>query len=99
MNVRCVFLQFTLQRSGNLIYIPHLLAHAVLIVDTGSPTILSGLDAATTANQQFMIQTLNEYTFGMRHDKRRENFRHKSLSALREWVLSPATDPQESTER
>ena len=33
------YLQFTLQRPGDLIYIPHLLAHAVLTLDTGSPTI------------------------------------------------------------
>ena len=36
------YLQFTFQRPGDLIYIPHLLAHAVLTLDTGSPTILSG---------------------------------------------------------
>ena len=54
------YLQFTFQRPGDLIYIPHLLAHAVLILDTGSPTILSGWDAATTTNQQNIIQTLDE---------------------------------------
>ena len=35
------YLQFTLQRPADLIYIPHLLAHSVLTLDTGSPTILS----------------------------------------------------------
>ena len=54
------YLQFTLQRPGDLIYIPHLLAHAVLILDTGSPTILSGWDAATTTNQPIILQTLDE---------------------------------------
>ena len=54
------YLQFTLQRLGDLIYIPHLLAHAVLTLDTGSPTILSGWDAATTTNQEIKIQTLDE---------------------------------------
>ena len=44
------YLQFTLQRPGDLIYTPPLLSHAVLSFDTGSPTILSGWDAATTAN-------------------------------------------------
>ena len=48
------FLQFTLQRLGDLIYIPHLLAHAVLTLDTGLPTILSGWDAVTTTNQQII---------------------------------------------
>ena len=90
------YLQFTLQRPGDLIYIPHLLAHAVLTLDTGSPTILSGWDAATTTNQQIIIQTLDEYTFGVRRGKWREHFREKGLSALREWVFSPATGPQES---
>ena len=33
------YLQFTLQRHGELIYNPHLLAHAVLALDTRSPTI------------------------------------------------------------
>ena len=54
------FLQFTLQRPGDLIYIPHLLADALLFLDTGSPTILSGWDAATTTNQQTISQTLDE---------------------------------------
>ena len=44
------YLQFTLQRPGDLIHIPHLLAHAALTSDTASPTILSGWDAATTTN-------------------------------------------------
>ena len=30
------YLQFTLQRPGDLIYIPHHLTHAVLTLDTGS---------------------------------------------------------------
>ena len=54
------YLQYTLQRPGDLIYIPHLLAHAVLILDTGSPTILSGWDAATSTNQQNKLQPLDE---------------------------------------
>ena len=90
------YLQFTFQRPGDLIYIPHLLAHAVLTLDTGSPTVLSGWAAATTTNQQIIIQTLDEYTFGVRHGKWREIFREKGLVALREWVFSPATGPQES---
>ena len=44
------YLGFTLQRPGDLIYISHLFAHAVLTLDTGSPTISSGWDAATTSN-------------------------------------------------
>ena len=36
------YLQFTFQRPGDLVCIPRLLAHAVLTLDTGSPTILSG---------------------------------------------------------
>ena len=90
------YLQFTFQRPGDLIYIPHLLAHAVLTLDTGSPTILSRWDAATTTNHQIIIQTLNEYTFGVRCGKWREFFREKGLVALRKWVFSPATGPQES---
>ena len=60
------FLQFTIQRPGGLIYIPHLLADAVLTVDTSSPKILSGWDAATTSNQQVILQTLDGYTFDVR---------------------------------
>ena len=93
------YLQFTFQRPGLLIYIPHLLAHAVLTLDTGSSTILSGWDAATTANQQIIIQTLVEYTFGVRRGKWREIFREKGLVALRKWVFSPETRPQESKDK
>ena len=63
------YLQFTIQRPGDLIYIPHLLAHAVLTLDTGSTTVLSGWDAATTSNQHVILQTLDEYTFGVRRGK------------------------------
>ena len=77
------FLHFTIQRPGDLIYIPHLLAHAVLTLDTGSPTILSGWDAATASNQRVILQTLDEYTFGVRRGKWREILRKKGLSALR----------------
>ena len=68
-------------------------------MDTSSPTILSGWDAAATTNQQFVIQTLDEYTFGVRRGRWCEISRKKSLSALRKWVFSPATGPQESEER
>ena len=92
------YLRFTIQPPGNLIYISHLLAHAVLTVDKGSSTILSGW-ATTTSNQQVVLQMLYEYTFGVRRGKWREIFRKKGLSALREWVFSPSTGPQESKER
>ena len=81
------YLQFTIQRPGGLIYIPHLLAHAVLTLDTGSPTFLSGWDAATTSNQNVILRTLYGYTFGVRRVKWREIFRTKGLSALREWCF------------
>ena len=93
------YLQFTLQRPGDLVCIPHLLAHAVLTLDTGSPTIFSRWDAATTTNQQIILQTLDKYTFGVRHGKWRETFREKGLVALREWLFSPATGPQESKDK
>ena len=93
------YLQFTLQRTGDLIYLPHLLAHAVLTLDTGSPTIFSRWDAATTTNQQNTIQTLDEYTLGVRLSEWREYFPEQGVSALREWVYSPATGPQESKEK
>ena len=93
------YLQFTLQSPGDLVYIPHLLAHAVLTLDTGSPTILCGWDAAAPTNQQNILQTLDKYTFGVRHGKWREIFREKGLVALREWVFSPATGPQESKDK
>ena len=53
------YLHFTIQRPGDLIYIPHLLAHAVLTLDTGLSTILSRWDAATTSNQRVILQTLD----------------------------------------
>ena len=63
------YLHFTIQRPGDLIYFTHIQAHAVLTLETGSPTSLSGWDAATTTNQQNIIQTLDEFTFGESHGK------------------------------
>ena len=93
------FLQFTLQRPGDLIFFPHPLARAVFTLNAGSPAILSECDVATAENQQILFQTLDEYTSGVRHCKWREIIRKKSLSALREWVFSTTTGPQESKER
>ena len=45
------------------------------------------------------MQTLDEYTFGVRRGKWREIFREKCLVALREWVFSPATGSQEGKEK
>ena len=87
------YLRFTLQCPGELIYIPHLPAHAVLTLDTGSPN-LSGWDATTTSNQHLILQTLDEYTFGVRRGKWREILRKKGLLALREWVFSPSIGPK-----
>ena len=67
-------LHFTIQRPGDLIYLPHLLAHAVLTLATGSPTSSSGWGAATFTNQEIFIQTLDEFTFGVRRGKWREIF-------------------------
>ena len=89
-------LQSTPQRPGDPIYILHLPAQAASTLDTASPTTSSGWDAATTTNQQITIQTLDEYTFGVRRGKWREIFREKGSVATRKWVPSPATGPQES---
>ena len=76
------FLRFTSQRPGNLIYIPHLLDHAVLTVDTGSPTILSRWDAGTTSNQSVIFQKLDESILSVRRGKWREIFRKKRLMSI-----------------
>ena len=75
------FLHFTLERPGDLIYNPHLLAHAVSTLETGSSTILSGWDATNTSNELNIYETFDEYTFGVRRGKWREIFRNKVLSA------------------
>ena len=93
------YLQFTLQRPGDLIYNPHLLAHALSTLDTGLPTFSSGWEVATTPNQQIIIQILDEYTFGVRHGKWREIFRKEGFSGLRDCVFFPATGPQQSKEK
>ena len=48
-------LQFTKQRPGVFVYNPHLLPHALLTLDSGSPTVLSEWDAATTTNQKIIF--------------------------------------------
>ena len=81
-------LELTFQQSGDLIYIPHLLAHAVLTLDTGSPTILSRRDAITTTNQRNVIETLVEYLFGVRRGRWLEVFRKSFISITGMGALS-----------
>ena len=91
--------QSALQRPGDSTHIPHLPAHTASTPDTGSITTLSGWDAATTTNQQITIQTTDEHNPGVRRGKWRETLREKGLPALREWVPSPTTGPEESKNR
>ena len=84
------YLQFLFKRPGDLIYIAQLLAHAVLTLDTDSPMILSGWGVTTTTNQHNIIQTLDEYTFGVRRGKWRDILLEKKfISITRMGVLFP----------
>ena len=78
---RC--LQFTVQRPGDLICLPHLLTHTVFTLDTASPTILSRWDTATTTNQQILIQTMDESIFGVRRGKWCEISRKKTFISIK----------------
>ena len=93
-------LQNTIQRPGDLFYIPNLLAHANITLNTGTPTILSRWNAVIiTTNQQFMIQALYEYFFGVHCGSWCETFHTKSLSAKRDWMFSPKIGPSEIKEK
>ena len=93
-------LLFTIQRTGKQIFFPRFLAHYVSTLDTGSPILLCGWDATTaTTNQQLNKQTFDEYTLGGCRDIWLDFFGTHSSIAIREWVFSPSTDPQESREK
>ena len=90
------YLKFSFQRPGDPIYFSHLLAHAVLFLETGSPEVLCGWNAATTSNQQFIFRALDEYFFSACRGRWREIFREKASSALGNCVFSATTGSQES---
>ncbi|MEO1764958.1 MAG: hypothetical protein AAFR83_24090 [Cyanobacteria bacterium J06629_18] len=92
------YLRVTIQRPGDLIYIPHLRPHAVLTIDTGKPAILSGWDACTIADVTIIKRLLDEFTLGVRRGTWRKIMRTKGREELRSWVFSPAVGPQESKE-
>ena len=78
------YLLFFIQLLGDSICNPHLLAHAAITLDIGSPTFLSGWDANTTTSPQTTVQTLDDRTFSVHRGKWRQMFRTKGLSALKE---------------
>ena len=92
------YLRFTIQRPGDLIFIPSLRPHAVLTVHTGKPTILSGWDACPTADVSILKRLLDEYTLGVRRGTWRRILRSRGREELRNWVFSPAVGPQECKE-
>ena len=93
------YLRFTIQRPGDLIYIPSLRAHAVLTFDTGKPTILTGWDASTIADSSIITRTLDEYNVGVRRGTWRKILRTQGREELRKWVFSPTKGPQASKEQ
>ena len=92
------YLRFTIQRPGDLIYIPSLRPHAVLTLNTGKPTILSGWDASTIADTTIITTTLDEYNVRVRRGTWRKILRTQGREALRNWVFAPAVDPHASKE-
>ena len=88
--------KFTVQRPGDLIYFPSLRPHAVLTIDTGKLTILSGWDASTTADSSMLIRTLDEYNNGLRRGTWRKVLRTQGKNESRNWVFSPIVGPQAS---
>ena len=93
------YLRFTIQRSGDLLFVPSLRPHAVLTLDTGEPTILSGWDASTIADSTIITRTLDEYDVRVRLGTWRKILRTPSRKALRNWVFVPAVVPQASKEQ
>ena len=94
-----IYLMFTVQRPGDLSYIPSLRPHAVSTIDTGKPTILSGWDASTIADSFILIRTLDEYNIGLRRSTWRKVPRTQDKDELRNWVFSPTVGPQASKEQ
>ena len=87
------YLRFTIQRPGDLIYIPSLRAHAVLTFDTGKPTVLSGWDASTIAYSSIITRTLDEYNVGVRRSTWRKILRTQGREELRKWVFFASKGP------
>ena len=98
-NKEASYLRFTVQRPGDLIYIPILRPHAVLAIDTGKPTIFSGWDAATIADSSILIRTLDEYNIGLQRGTWRKFLRTQGKDELRNWIFSPTVGPQASKEQ
>ena len=76
-------LKFTIQRPGDLIYIPSLRPHAILTLDTGKPTILSGWNASTITDTTIITKTLAEYNVGVRRGTWRKILLTQGREALR----------------
>ena len=93
------YLRFTIQRPVDLIDIPSLRAHAVLTLDSGRPTILSGWDASTIVDSNIITRTLDEYNVGVRRGTWRKILRTQGREELCKWVFSPAKGPQTSKEQ
>ena len=93
------YLRFIIQRPGDLIYVPSLRPHAVLALDTGQPTILSGWDASTIADSTIITRTLDEYNVGVPRGTWTKILRTQAREALRNWVHAPAVGRRASKEQ
>ena len=91
--------RFTIQRWGDLIYVPSLRPQAGLTLDTSKPTILSGWDASTIADSTITTRTLDEYTVGVRRGTWKKILRTQGREELWYWVFAPAVGPRESKEQ
>ena len=96
-------LRFTIQRHGDFIYFPHLVAHEGLILDTGSPRILS---VRTGRHHYIKATNCSTYSWNVGWVYFwcvswwvARNFPKKCLSALPEWVFFPSTGLQESKDK
>ena len=91
------YLGFTIQRLGDLNYIPNLRPHTVLTLDTGKPTILLGWDASTIADSTIIRRTLDEYIVGVRRGTWRKVLRTQGREELRNWVFAPVVGHEKNS--
>ena len=89
-----LYIQFAVQRPGDLIHVPHLTTHSVLTYDMGTTTISAGWDCCNISNEKLNVQLIDNFLPGVTKERWSAQFRLGGFDSFEKWCFKMDSDSE-----